>query len=599
MTRMQGATGRVRRWRRAFCAVAAACVALAGLSAMAATKREAAASRYRSAAQLYQDLRQVPPLELGRRQYELVISKYRQVLQTDPTSGYCDDALLRIAELYGELAERSEREDDRAQELSAYRFLAREYPHSKHRGKAISMARRLAGPEGREAPAPEAQRPRAPVRPAGAERALALSDSHPPDRIVQPPGGAKSEGGPAGISGIRHHGYEDGTRVVVDMDSETPLKYEWLKRPDRLYIDLFGGRLEKSLAKGREIRIEDALLKSARLAQNRTSKARLVLDLEQAVSFDAFWLASPVRLVLDVRPRAAPRLARTLEAFRAEGSEPALAELPVPPAAARETDPAPRAAAATITGSLSLTRALGLKFDTVFVDAGHGGHDTGSVGPGGLREKDVVLDISKRLGGLLQSRLGVRVLYSRESDVFVPLEDRSKLANEAQADLMISIHCNSAPSSRVRGIETYFLNLTEDPWALSVAAHENAAASLAVHELRDLVSRITRNDTLDESRELATKVQSKLHAGVSKHSSSIRNRGVRQAPFVVLVNAEMPAILAEIAFLSNKSDEALLRKPAFRQEVAEHLFRGIAAYASSLGMTSSAGSPSAGSALRD
>lgn len=566
----------------------------------AATRREVAASRYRSANELYQDLRQVPSLELERKQYELVISKLRLVLQADPTSGYCDDALLRIAELYGELAERFDRDDDRSEELNTYRFLAREYPHSKHRSKAIFMENRLAASEPQETHVSKAQPSQARASPARAELAPALSDSHLPDRIVQAPGGASSASGPAGIGRMRHHSYDDGTRVVLDMDGMTPLKYEWLKNPDRLYIDLLGGRLSKSMIRGEEIRIADGLLKTARLAQNRTSKARLVLDLERSISFDAFWLEDPVRLVVDIRPEAAPRLARTLEGFGAGIREPALAGLPMlPPPRTGGSAPAPRAAATTVAGRLSLTRALGLKFGRVLVDAGHGGHDTGSVGRGGLREKDVVLDVSKRLGALLQARLGAEVLYSRETDAFVRLEDRAKVANEAGADLMISIHCNSAPSSRVRGIETYYLNLTEDSWALRVAANENAAASLAVHELRDLVSKIARKDTIEESRELATKVQSRLHAGVSKHSSSISNRGVRKAPFVVLINAKMPAILAEIGFISNRSDEALLRKASFRQEVAEHLFRGIADYASGLGMASSAGSQSPGSAPHD
>ena len=188
----------------------------------------------------------------------------------------------------------------------------------------------------------------------------------------------------------------------------------------------------------------------------------------------------------------------------------------------------------------------------------------------------MVLDISKRLGKLLEQRLGAEVIYTRESDVFVPLEDRPRIANERNADLMISIHCNSAPSSRVRGIETYYLSFTSDAWELSVASLENAAAKSTMHELQDLVAKIALDDKIDESREFATRVQSGLHRGIGKHSSSIKNRGIRKAPFIVLIGAEMPAVLAEIGFISNKSDgKPLMRKSGFRQEVAEHLSTGF------------------------
>ena len=413
---------------------------------------------------------------------------------------------------------------------------------------------------------------------------MALSDSaHKAGATTQPPGQLAPNKSLVPISAIRHHSYEDGTRIVLEMSGKTALKYDRLRNPSRLYIDLFGSRMSDDLIRGIQLEIRDPLLATARLAQNRGNKARLVLDLRRSVSFDAFWLSEPTRLVIDIRDSSAPRAPRTLQA---------LAGTPVTPVA-------PRAAATTADGKHSLTRALGLKLDRILVDAGHGGHDTGSVGRGGLREKDVVLDISKRLGKLLEQRLGAEVIYTRESDVFVPLEDRPRIANERNADLMISIHCNSAPSSRVRGIETYYLSFTSDAWELSVASLENAAAKSTMHELQDLVAKIALDDKIDESREFATRVQSGLHRGIGKHSSSIKNRGIRKAPFIVLIGAEMPAVLAEIGFISNKSDESLMRKSGFRQEVAEHLFNGISEYADSLGAVSLRSSLSPGSAQRD
>ncbi len=565
-------------------ALAIAASLLVVSAAFPASKRELAASRYRRASQLHADLRQVPRLELGLKQYELVISAFDAVPKTDPSSGYCDDALMAIGELYEAMAERFGGDKFRLRAAETYTFAAREYPHSKHRATALASAARLGGasPARRVVPAPQ-QAVSASTADA-TPRAAALSDaSHPAGKVVRPPGPPVSGSRPVAITQIRHHSYDDGTRIVLNIGGRTPLKYDRLQRPERLYIDLFGSRMSASLIKGIELGVGDALLSSARLAQNRTNKARLVLDLKRPVSFDAFWLDSPGRLVLDIRASGTPRSPRTVQALN-----------PASPDAVT-----PRAAQTTADGKHSLTRALGLKLGRILIDPGHGGHDTGSIGHRGLKEKDVVLDISKRLGRLLGEKLGAEVLLTREADVFVPLEDRTKLGNKRGADLMISIHCNSARSSNVRGIETYYLNFTSDSWELSVASNENAAARRSVHELQDLLSKIARKDNIDESKEFASRVQSRLHAGISRHSSSIKNRGIRKAPFVVLIDAEMPAVLAEIGFISNRTDESLLRKASFREEVAEYLFQGISDYARSLGLMTQDRSRSAGSALQD
>lgn len=545
----------------------------------AATKREIAAARYRSAARLYDDLQQVPRLELGRQQYDLVISAFQAVLRADPTSGYCDDALLHIAKLYGALGERYERDKDRSQELSTYRFLAREYPSSKHKAAAAAFIARLGLGGSVQPTSPPQTEPEA-AQPLGLDAsAIAISDQHQPEEVVGPPKHLRASGRLSRIRALRHHSYDLGTRVVLELDGVSPLLYEVLQNPDRLYIDIHNSRLSSALTRGVQVPIGDELLHAARLGQNRRSTARIVLDLKQKVAFDAFWLGDPVRLVIDVRPNGAARPPRTLYAIRGD------TERPPPGTETGSGRAVPKPAEATTVGRLSLTRALGLKPRRVLIDPGHGGHDTGSIGRGGLREKDVVLDVSTRLGALLESSLGAEVLYTRLTDKFVPLEERSLQATKLRADLMISIHCNSARSSRVRGVETYYLDITDDPWSLSVAAAENAATSRSVGELGGLLAKIARREKTDESRELASKVQASLFAGLAKHSSSIRNRGVRSAPFVVLVEAEMPAILTEIGFLSNPSDEALLRQPSFRQEVARHLLAGIRDYAESLGMT--------------
>ena len=236
----------------------------------------------------------------------------------------------------------------------------------------------------------------------------------------------------------------------------------------------------------------------------------------------------------------------------------------------------------TSSGDRSLTRALGLKIGHIVVDAGHGGHDTGTIGPNGLLEKDLVLDVALRLGRLLETRLGADVIYTRDDDTFIPLETRTAIANERQADLFISIHANSSSDPEARGIETYYLNFTSNPDALEVAARENSVSQKSIFELQDLVKKITLKDKIEESRELASDVQQSLYSGLATRHSTLRDRGVKKAPFVVLIGANMPSILAEISFVSNPTDEAKLETPEYRQKIAEALYKGIAKYAGGL-----------------
>jgi N-acetylmuramoyl-L-alanine amidase len=241
-----------------------------------------------------------------------------------------------------------------------------------------------------------------------------------------------------------------------------------------------------------------------------------------------------------------------------------------------------REARPTASGDRSLTRALGLKIGKIVIDAGHGGHDTGTIGPNGLLEKDVVLDVAKRLGRLLETRLGAEVVYTRRDDTFIPLETRTAIANRERADLFISIHANSSRDSDARGVETYYLNFTSSPEALEVAARENAVSEKSIHELQDLVKKIALKEKIEESREFAGDVQESLYGGLALNSSGIRNRGIKKAPFIVLIGANMPSILAEISFVSNPTDERKMETSEHRQRIAESLYRGVSKYVNGL-----------------
>ena len=242
------------------------------------------------------------------------------------------------------------------------------------------------------------------------------------------------------------------------------------------------------------------------------------------------------------------------------------------------TEPKP-----TREGDRSLTRALGLKIGRIVIDPGHGGHDTGTIGPHGLMEKDLCLDVALRLGNLIEQKLpGADVIYTRKDDTFIPLEQRTAIANEAKADLFISIHANSSHDPAARGIETYYLNFATSAESMEVASRENANAQESLHDLQDLIQKIARNEKIEESKELAGDIQDNLFDRLEPVSHGQRNRGVKKAPFVVLIGANMPSVLSEISFVSNPSDEKQLRKPDQRQRIADGLYRGVAAYLDNL-----------------
>jgi len=335
---------------------------------------------------------------------------------------------------------------------------------------------------------------------------------------------------------------------------------------------------------------------------------RIVLDLESPVEFTASQLTNPDRLMIELRAAGASRAISSATPAPATTSAAIPApEIAKPPELAKEVDPgvttaklispieppAPPpppvlaakpalAAKRNSSGDRSLIRALGLKVRRVVIDPGHRGHDKGSTGHGGLMEKELVLDVAHRLGRLIEERLGSEVIFTRSDDTFIPLESRTELANESKADLFLSIHANSSPYPGVSGVETYYLNFTSAREALDVASRENAGAKKSIHELGAIIEKITRHDKAEESREFAGKMQTALYSVAVRSNPSAKNRGVKKAPFVVLIGASMPSILAEIGFVSNSREENLLKRPEHRQRLAEALYRGLSRYAETL-----------------
>jgi N-acetylmuramoyl-L-alanine amidase len=298
--------------------------------------------------------------------------------------------------------------------------------------------------------------------------------------------------------------------------------------------------------------------------------------------------SQPISAVVSNRPQGAGSRAEGADGSdsAASAAAPATAKRSKKGKVVKDEDALPaRAAVPTADGETSLVRALGLKIGRIVIDPGHGGHDSGTLGADGIEEKDVVLDVALRLGKLLHDRLGSEIIYTRSDDTFIPLETRTAIANKAQADLFLSIHANSSPDASARGVETYYLNFTSSPDALETAARENAVSDQSIHQLSDLVKKIALKDKIEESREFAGDVQQGLYGGLQKGNAGLKDRGVKKAPFVVLIGANMPSILAEISFVTNAKDARQLQEPEYRERVAESLYKGVAKYAGGLSGT--------------
>lgn len=397
----------------------------------------------------------------------------------------------------------------------------------------------------------------------------------------------------------------DMTRVVLDVNDVTEYSAFLLPNPYRLIIDIHGGS-QSSPAAGTSavvqgsgadlLRPPSAVQGSVAAAAQRGTAATVGPTVSSLPPMPVTMSAVPSTVATrSTTGGEVASLSAAPDNQRATAqptSQPIAVATPQPiptrTKTAKRKDPVVaeatpgHAAAPTAAGERSLVRALGLKIGRIVIDAGHGGHDSGTIGAGGIMEKDVVLDVALRLGKLLHDKLGAEIIYTRSDDTFIPLETRTAIANKAEADLFLSVHANSSQDETARGVETYYLNFTTQTDALDVAARENAVSDQSIHQLADLVKKITLKDKIDESREFASDVEQSLYDGLHRGNEGLKNRGVKKAPFVVLIGANMPSILTEISFVTNSKDAAQLRTPEYRERVAQSIFKGIATYTSGL-----------------
>jgi N-acetylmuramoyl-L-alanine amidase len=577
-----------------------------------------------SVAELYTEMGD----RFGRSYYQSAVDSYQFLVHEYPGNKYSQDALLRIGKL-----ERDQLGDS-ALARKTYEDFLKKYPHSPRRREAQEELAELALLQHSDAPEAASN-----VPPAGSAPAPAPAEAEVPGPVR---GGVEAirRSGSAGVPRIRRisaSANADATQVTIDLEDTVQYSSARIANPDRIFFDLHSARLTPEVARG-NIQVIGSLLTAVRVAQKQAGVVRVVLDVNGVRDYAASLLSNPPQLVIylysTVRNGAVVRTARakpakppagpgdvtedaravsddsgnvTSVSERNSGADPGVSPSNAMTRSAAvggknsrgkqlssssknsEVNTKPdliqpsSAPQPTRDGQSTLTRALGLKIGRIVIDAGHGGHDTGTIGPTGLMEKDLCLDVALRLGKIIQQRLpGADIVYTRSDDTFIPLEERTNIANQAKADLFISIHANSSQDHAARGVETYYLNLKGSAEAMEVAARENASSGQGVHDLEDLVKKIARNEKIDESKEFAEDIQDSLAKRVLKVGKTVKNRGVRKAPFVVLIGADMPSILTEISFLSNPADEQLLKKPEYRQRVAEGLYQGVASYLQSL-----------------
>jgi len=558
--------------------------------------------------------------EMGRlfdpKYFESAADTYRFLLKEYPRSRYYSQALLSLARIQSENLGKP----DAA--AAAYKEYLKRFPQSEQAPEARAALEQIAAGSG-------ASQPASPLPEIKGQR-------------VEP---KLADGKIADVTEIHAWNTPEAARVIVTLDDTIQYDSARISWPERIYFDLYKAQIGHDMPQP-GLDVQGGLVKSARIAQNKQGVVRLVLTVDGAKDYSAVLLSKPYRLVIDIHggahatarnsavpatssaaplnagaeksreyspdERAAtPTKAASAGSLSAASAEPAAksAERPAKSAELKtnSTEPSTKTSAKTASGSPrttggdsaalispseprptsdgqhSLTRALGLKINRIVIDPGHGGHDTGTIGPQGLMEKDLCLDVALRLGSLIEKKLpGAEVIYTRKDDTFISLEERTAIANNAKADLFLSIHANSSHDPAARGVETYYLNFTASDDAMEVATRENANSQQSLHDLQDLIKKIARNEKIEESKELARDIQSRLSQRLQLVSNHERDRGVKKAPFVVLIGANMPSVLSEISFVSNPNDERLLRNGPQRQRIADGLYRGIAAYLDNL-----------------
>ncbi len=502
----------------------------------------------------YSDLRKSPSKTKYRDNWLRCIDRFQSVYDQDPDGPWAPAGLFMAAALYHKLYAYSFASDDLENARSIYNQIANEFPESRYQAKAASELQSM--------PASTEKTPVAEPDPI-AEKIEAREAREESGEDDQTPSTQADPGGMVTVTNLRFWSNPNYTRVVIDADREASYYHHLLKKdpsigkPQRLYVDLSQSRLGEHIR--RSIPIHDDLLSDARAGQYTTDSVRVVVDIKSFETYKIFSLKDPFRIVIDVWGTKAARppgddddAALPSDTIKKNGK--------IPP------------------GSLAKQLALGVR--RVVIDPGHGGRDYGA--PGylkGVHEKQVVLQIARRLAKKIKAELGLEVILTRNGDRFLTLEERTAFANTKNADLFISIHTNASRDRRAYGIETYFLNLATDEEAIRVAAMENATSTKNISDLQKILYDLMQNAKINESSRLAAYVQTAVIGHLkNKRYTRVKSKGVKQAPFYVLLGAQMPSILIETAFISNSRECKRLVDPRYQERLAEGVVEGIRSY---------------------
>jgi N-acetylmuramoyl-L-alanine amidase len=368
------------------------------------------------------------------------------------------------------------------------------------------------------------------------------------------------------IVNLRYYTHPAFTRIVLDIGRLREYTSGELQQPGRIYLDVLQAKLNPILD-GQSFPVKTEYLSQIVVFQKTPSTARVVVDVDflKVKSYRAYHLFDPFRIVIDIYPRQAPE-APGGKAQPGPGTEGQPAKPPEP-----------------LPSGYSMARQLGLGVRTIVLDPGHGGSDPGCIGKSGLQEKVITLDVSLALKKMLVEKAGLHVILARESDIMVPLESRTVIANQKRADLFVSIHVNAHRDRKREGVETFFLNFSPDPAVVELAAQENATSTKNMGQMKDIIQKIARNSKVDESRDLAERIQKNLLQALSMANPKIKDLGVRGAPFWVLIGSEMPSVLVEISHLSNAGEETRLKSAKYRDLAVQGIYNGIMEYIRSLG----------------
>lgn len=499
-----------------------------------------ARDKYIHADAFYKKLKENPTKQKYRHNWLTCIRKYQAVYKHDPTGPWAAAGLYQSGLLYQELYRISGRNSDQREAIDIFKRIVKRYPKSRYRKKAEIAIHSM----------PEELKTKT-----AAKKKMSPVPADKPDPPKTPEVPNSSSPGTTTVTGLRHWSNPNYTRIVIDADRETQFSHRLLKKdpsidkPQRLYVDLDDSILGKEAEK--IIPINDTHLKDARAGQYAPDRVRVVVDIKSFDTYKIFSLKNPFRIVLDVWGKSQA------------------AKLPTVMPKADSTD----------VPSSSLAKQLALGVSRIVIDPGHGGRDYGA--PGylkGVHEKHIALQLAKRLAGKVRDQLKCEVVLTRSRDRYLTLEERTAIANTQNADLFISIHTNAATDRRAIGIETYILNLATDERAILVAARENQTSAKNISDLQSILNDLMKNVKVNESGKLANYIQSSLYAHMQEQYSRIKNLGVKQAPFYVLLGAQMPSILIETSFISNPRECKRLNSPKYQEQLCEGIVKGIQKY---------------------